>query len=413
MYLKDIKNKDKEIYKLILKEQKRQNTELELIASENYVFPEIMQAMGSILTNKYSEGYPKKRYYAGNEVIDEIEQLAIDRAKKIFGADHINIQPLSGAPANIAVFLAFLQYNDTILSLSLDQGGHLSHGHPINFSGKFFNVVNYNLNKKTEMLDMKEVRKLAKKHKPKLIIAGYSGYSREIPWQEFSEIAKEVNAYSMADISHTAGLIAAKQMHSPIPYFDVITTTTHKTLRGPRGAIIMCKKKYRKLIDKSVFPGVQGGPHDHINCAKAIAFGEVLKPEFTKYAKTVIKNASILCESLQNYGFRIISNGTDNHLMLIDMTNKEMTGKETEQTLSNIGISCNKNMIPFDPRTAFDPSGIRIGTPAITTRGMKGKEMKILAKIINDAIENKDNPKILNSLKNKVKNLAISFPVPS
>jgi glycine hydroxymethyltransferase len=408
----NLKNGDPSIYKLIQDEKNRQVSGLELIASENYVSVAVLEAMGSILTNKYSEGYPQKRYYAGNKIIDEIEELAINRAKKIFGAEYVNVQPLSGTPANMAVYFALLNPGDTVLGLSLDQGGHLSHGHPLNFSGKLYNIIPYHVDKKTELIDMKEVEKLAMKYKPKMIIAGFSAYPRSIDWKKFAQIAKKIGAISFADISHIAGLIAGKQLENPVPLFDVITTTTHKTLRGPRGAIIMSKEKYSKEINRAVFPGIQGGPHNHIDAAKAVCFGEALKPTFKSYAKKVIKNAKKLSRELEKYGFRLVTGGTDTHLILIDLTNKGITGKEAENILDMAGLSTNKNMIPYDTRKPLDPSGLRIGTAAATTRGMEEREMVNIAKWINDVIENRSDKKKIEEINKDIIRFCKKFPVP-
>jgi glycine hydroxymethyltransferase len=403
---------DPDIYRIIEGEKLRQRDEIELIASENYVSEGVLEAMGSILTNKYSEGYPGKRYYAGQEFIDQAENLAIERAKELFGAEHVNVQSLSGSPANAAVYFAFLKPNDKVLGLSLAHGGHLTHGHPINFSGQLFDFVQYELEKETGRIDMDKVREIALREKPKMIVAGFSAYSRDMDWKRFKEIADEVGAYTFADIAHVAGLIAGGQIESPVPYFDVVSTTTHKTLRGPRGAMIMCKKEYAKAIDRAVFPGMQGGPHDHINAAKAVAFLEALQPEFKVYSAQVIKNAQVLAEELIKFGFDIVSNGTDNHLLLIDMTSKNSTGKIAEKALESAGISCNKNMVPFDQRTPFDPSGIRIGTPAVTTRGMKEDEMRIIAKWMNDVCENPEDKSIQDRVREEVKTLCQNFPIP-
>ncbi|MCC7356585.1 MAG: serine hydroxymethyltransferase [Candidatus Doudnabacteria bacterium] len=408
-----IPQSDPQVYGAIEKESLRQKEGIELIASENYVSPAVLEAMGSILTNKYSEGYPGKRYYGGNEVIDEVETLAIDRAKELFGAEYVNVQPLSGSPANLAVYMALLQPGDTILGFSLDQGGHLSHGHPLNFSGKLYKIIPYHVNKETELIDMDEVEAIALREKPKMIIAGFSAYSRSLDWKRFKEIADKVGAYTFADIAHVAGLIAGKQLESPVPYFDVVATTTHKTLRGPRGAIIMCKEKFASAIDKAVFPGVQGGPHDHINAAKAVAFAEALKPEFQDYSQRVIKNAQAMAAALQQRGYRVISGGTDNHLMLVDVFgSKNITGKEAEHALETVGISINKNMIPFDTRKPLDPSGIRLGTPAVTTRNMTESDMEIIVELMDKAMMAKDNEVELVKIKEEVKLFALQFPVP-
>ncbi len=411
--MKVLQTQDPQLYTLIQEEAKRQKEGLELIASENYVSPAVLEALGSILTNKYSEGYPGKRYYGGNEVIDKVEELAIERAKKLFGAEHVNVQPLSGSPANLAVYFALLNPGDKVLGLSLDQGGHLSHGHPLNFSGRLFNIIPYFVDRKTEQIDMDEVEKLALREKPKMILAGFSAYSRNMDWKRFKEIADKIGAFTFADIAHIAGLIAGGQLASPVPYFDVVTTTTHKTLRGPRGAIIMCKEKFAKDIDRAIFPGTQGGPHDHMTAAKAVAFAEALKPTFKTYSAQVIKNARALVVSLQKRGYRIISGGTDNHLVLVDLFgSKQITGKEAEHILESVNISINKNMIPYDPRKPLDPSGIRLGTPALTTRGMKEKEIEKVADLIDRACMARDNKKELTKIKKDVTKLALQFPVP-
>lgn len=404
---------DPEIFSLLQKESVRQKEGLELIASENYVTPAVLEAMGSIFTNKYSEGYPGKRYYGGNEVIDGVEDLAISRVKELFGAEHVNVQPLSGSPANLAVYMALLQPGDAVLGFSLDQGGHLSHGHPLNFSGKLYRIIPYHVNKETERIDMDEVEAIALKEKPKMILAGFSAYSRSLDWQRFRKIADAVGAYLFADIAHIAGLIAGKQLESPVPYCDVVSTTTHKTLRGPRGAIIMSKQQFASAIDKAVFPGVQGGPHDHITAAKAVAFAEALKPEFQNYAQQVIVNAKALAEALQKKGYRIISGGTDNHLFLVDVFgSKGITGKEAEHALEQVGISINKNMIPYDPRKPLDPSGIRLGTPALTTRGMKEMDMQTVADLIDAALMGRGSADALLKIRDDVRTFALQFPVP-
>ena len=409
----NLKAQDKEIFATIEKENARQSEELEMIASENYVSSAVLEAMGSVLTNKYSEGYPGKRYYGGNQVIDEVENIAIERAKKLFGAEHVNVQPLSGSPANAAVYFAFLQPGDKVLGLRLDHGGHLSHGHPVNFSGLLYNFVQYGVDASTGFIDMKEVREIALREKPKMIVAGFSAYSREIDWQGFQDIANEIGAFTFADIAHIAGLVAAGVIGNPVPIFDVVSTTTHKTLRGPRGAIIMCKEKYAKQIDKAVFPGMQGGPHDHITAAKAVAFGEALKPEFKEYAKQVIINAQALSTELIKRGYRVISNGTDNHLIVVDMTSKGITGREAEEALNKAGISINRSTIPNDPNPPFKPSGIRLGTPALTTRGMKEKEILLIAEIIDQAVIGREDEVELLKLKKEVSKLCLSFPIPT
>ena len=407
-----IEKQDKELFSYMEQEALRQENEIELIASENYVSKAVLEANGSILTNKYSEGYPGKRYYAWQEFIDKVENLAIERAKALFGAEYVNVQPLSGSPANLAVMLALLNHGDTILGLNLDQWGHLSHGHPLNFSGKMYNIIPYGLDKETGIIDMDEVAKLAKQYTPKLIIAGFSAYSRSLDWARFREIADSVGAYLMADIAHIAGLVAGWVLENPVPYCDVVTTTTHKTLRWPRWAIIMSKQEFAPQIARAVFPGVQWGPHENLIAAKAVAFWEALQPEFKEYAKQVVQNAQILWKELQGYGFSIISGGTDNHLLLIDVFgSKGVTGKEAEIVLEQVGISCNKNMIPYDERKPLDPSGIRVGTPAVTTRWMKEEEMKQLAKIMNDAIEYRNDMAKIVELKNEVKTLCNRFPI--
>ena len=402
---------DPELWKYISEEETRQENEIELIASENYASAAVLEAMSTALANKYSEGYSGHRYYGGNQIIDNVEDLAIVRAKELFGAEHVNVQPLSGSPANAAVYMAFLEPGDKVLGLRLDHGGHLSHGHDVNFSGRLYNFVQYGINPETGIIDMEEVRRIALKEKPKMIVAGFSAYSREIDWQKFKEIADEVGAYTFADIAHIAGLVVAGIANSPVPYFDVVSTTTHKTLRGPRGAIIMCKEKYAKQIDRAVFPGMQGGPHDHITAAKAVAFKEALKPEFKEYAKQIIVNAKVLATELINKGYKIVSGGTDNHLMVVDLNNKGLTGKEAEIILEKIGISVSRSTIPNDPNPPLNPSGIRIGTPAVTTRGMKEAEMKILAELIDQALVNKDVETVLINLKQQVKNLCQKFPI--
>ena len=405
--------KDRAVFNVIAREEKRQKEELELIASENYVSLSVLEALGTVLTNKYSEGTVGHRYYGGNQIVDEIETLAVARLKKIFGAEHVNVQPLSGSPANAAVYMAFLKPGDKILGLKLDHGGHLSHGHPVNFSGMLYNFVQYEVDSKTGRIDMAAVRKLAKKEKPKMIVAGYSAYSREIDWKEFKKIADEVGAYTFADIAHTAGLIAAKLLDNPVPYFDVVTTTTHKTLRGPRGAVIMCQKKFAKLIDRAVFPGMQGGPHNHVTAAKAVAFGEVLSKDFKIYAKQIIKNSKVLAQEFLKKGYEIVSGGTDNHLFVLNLQNKNIGGHDAEVILEKVGISVSRSTIPDDPKSPMNPSGVRIGTPAATTRGMKEKEMKQIVSWIDEALQNRDSDKILARIKKEVKKMCLEFPIPT
>jgi len=406
-----LEKSDSEITRALENEKKRQMEGLELIASENYVSKAVLEAMGSIFTNKYSEGYPHKRYYGGNEFVDVIEDLAIERAKKLFGAEHVNVQPYSGSPANHAVFFALLELKDKFMGMSLAMGGHLTHGSAVNFSGKHYAAIPYGVSKEDERIDYDEIRKIALQEKPKLILSGYTAYPREIDFKEFKRIAEEVGAISFADISHISGLCSAGVHENPVPYFDVVSTTTHKTLRGPRGAMIMCKEALAQKIDKAVFPGLQGGPHDHINAAKAVAFGEALKPEFKEYAKQIVRNAKALGEELQAQGFRLVSGGTDNHLLLVDLTPKNITGKEAETLLDEAGIYCNKNMIPFDTRKPFDPSGIRLGTPALTTRGMKEKEMKEVGILIAKTIEHRSDETVKKKIRGEVIELCKGFVI--
>ncbi|MGE5425538.1 MAG: serine hydroxymethyltransferase [Bacillota bacterium] len=396
---------------IIRREGERQENELELIASENYASPAVRAALSSALTNKYSEGYPGKRYYGGNAIIDEMEELAISRLKKLFSAEHANVQPLSGSPANAAVYMAFLEPGDKVLGLRLDHGGHLSHGHKVNFSGRLYNFIQYGLDPKTGRIDMEEVRRIALAEKPKMIVAGFSAYSREIDWARFQEIADEIGAYTFADIAHIAGLIAGKQLANPVPLFDVVSTTTHKTLRGPRGAVIMCKEIYAKQVDRAVFPGMQGGPHDNVTAAKAVAFGEALKPEFQRYAKQVIDNARALVQALINKAYTVVSGGTDNHLFVIDLSSKGLAGKEAEIALEAVGISVSRSTVPDDPNPPMNPSGVRIGTPSVTTRGMKEADMYEIADIIDEAISNRNEPEKLAALKLRTRNLCRRYPV--
>ncbi len=380
--IKDLQQVDPEIADVILAELGRQRSNIELIASENFVSKAVMAAMGSPLTNKYAEGYPGKRYYGGCEKVDIAENLAIERAKELFGAEHANVQPHSGAQANMAVFFAVLNPGDTVMGMNLAHGGHLTHGSPVNMSGKQYNIVPYGVSEETGMIDYDEVRRIAHECKPKLIIAGASAYSRVIDFKFFSEVAKEVGAYLMVDMAHIAGLVAAGLHPSPVPYADFVTSTTHKTLRGPRGGLILCKAEHAKIINKAVFPGIQGGPLMHIIAAKAVCFKEALQPEFKQYAQQVIDNAQALAKGLINNGFDIVSGGTDNHLMLVDLRKLHVTGKELEHNLDEIGITCNKNAIPFDPEKPNTTSGIRLGTPAATTRGLKEADFTEIADII-------------------------------
>jgi len=401
---------DTKIYSAIEKEKQRQEQGLEMIPSENFVSPAVLEALGSILTNKYSEGYPGKRYYGGCEFIDDAETLAIERAKKLFKAEHVNVQPLSGAPANVAVYFALLKPGDTGLGMDLSHGGHLTHGHPVTYMAKIFNFIRYKTTSAGK-IDYKQIEILAKKHKPKIILVGYSAYSREINYKKIQIIADKVGAITMADIAHIAGLIAGGQMNNPVPIFDVVTTTTHKTLRGPRGGMIMCKKKWAKIIDKAVFPGFQGGPHENNIAAKAVAFKEALEPTFKTYAKQIMKNAKILEQEFKTRNYKICFNGTDNHLLLIDLNNKNLSGKEAQEALDKAGITVNKNMIPDDPRSPMDPSGIRLGTPALTSRGMREKEMKIIAGWIDQVIINRQNDKKLAEIKKQVVKMTKKFPL--
>ena len=399
---------DTKVMEIIENETKRQQTHIELIASENFVSKQVMEAMGSQLTNKYAEGYPGKRYYGGCEVVDLVEDLARDRLKELFGADHANVQPHSGSNANLGVYLSVLQPGDKVLGMNLSQGGHLTHGSPVNISGLYYNFVDYGVDNETEMIDYDAVREIAIKEKPKMIVAGASAYSREIDFKKFREIADEVGAYLMVDMAHIAGLVAVGLHQSPIPYADFVTTTTHKTLRGPRGGAILCKEEYAKIIDKAIFPGIQGGPLMHIIAAKAVAFGEALQDDFKGYQEQVVKNAKALAEGLLKNGFRIVSGGTDNHLILIDVKAKGLTGKKAEALLNDIGVATNKNTIPNETESPFITSGIRIGTPAMTTRGMKEDEMREIAEIIALALdENNEREPIIE----RVHALCERFPL--
>ena len=411
MNFEDLKETDREVYEFIGKEIDRQRNSLELIASENFVSKAVMQAQGSVLTNKYAEGYPKKRYYGGCGFIDDIEQTAIDRVKEIFKAEYANVQPHSGSQANMAIFYAFLKPGDTVLGMDLSHGGHLTHGSPVNFSGKYFNIVPYGVNKTTETIDYDELRKTALQNKPKMIIAGASAYPRIIDFKKFRDIADEAGCYLMVDMAHIAGLVAADLHPSPVPYADFVTTTTHKTLRGPRGGIILAKSKYEKELNSAIFPGIQGGPLEHIIAAKAVAFKEALSENFKNYQRQVVFNASALANTLKNNGFSLISGGTDNHLMLVDFRKSEMTGKQAEALLDEVGITVNKNKVPFDDRSPFVTSGIRIGTPAVTTRGMKEGEMIKIGELIIEVLQNPDDETIKNSIKKEVKLLCSKFPL--
>jgi len=414
---------DPEIYKIIKKERDRLSNGVELIPSENVVSVAVMQAMGSVLTNKYSEGYPHKRYYGGNEIIDMAEDLAIERAKKLFGCEHVNVQPYSGSPANQAVFFALLKLGDTFMGFDLSAGGHLTHGSPVNFSGKQYNCVAYNVDKDSELLDYDQIKKQAKKAKPKLIISGLTAYPRKIDFKAFQEICDDVNAYHMADIAHIAGLCATGVHENPVPLADVVTTTTHKTLRGPRGGMIMCKiedkfdkggkKNLAQKIDSAVFPGLQGGPHDHVNAAKAVAFKEDLQPDFKVYCKQIVRNAKALADTLMDEGLELVTGGTDNHLMVIKLVNKGLTGKgkEVQNALDEAGITVNKNSIPYEPGSPFNPSGIRLGTPAVTTRGFKESEMKVVGESIAKVIDNLNDKKTIESARKDILEICKEFPV--
>ncbi len=407
-----LKTIDPEIYEIIRHEVERQRNKLNLIASENYASRAVLQAQGSVMTNKYAEGYPGKRYYGGCEFVDMAENLAIERAKKLFGAEHINVQPHSGSQANMAVYLAMLKYGDTIMSMDLSHGGHLSHGSPVNFSGKLFNIVPYGVSKETKTIDYGSLMELAKKNKPKLIVSGASAYPRELDFKQFREIADEVGALLVADIAHIAGMVVAKIHCDPVPYADFVTTTTHKTLRGPRGGMIMCREEYAKEIDKSVFPGTQGGPLMHVIAAKAVAFKEAMSSDFIDYQTQIVKNAKKIANELAIRGNEIVSGGTDNHLMLVDLTPQNITGKDAEAKLGEAGIILNKNTIPFETRSPFITSGIRIGTPAATTRGMKEKEMVIIADAIDVTIKNMNDASRIKEVKRDILELCNHFPIP-
>ena len=409
MDFKNLVKVDEEIYSLVEKELEREQDGIELIASENFASEAVMEAMGSYLTNKYAEGYPAKRYYGGCQVVDEVEELARERAKKLFGAEHANVQPHSGSQANMAVYFTILQPGDTVLGMDLSHGGHLTHGSAVNFSGRLYNFVSYGVNKETEMIDYEQIRRLALEYKPKLIVAGASAYSRIIDFKKLKDICDEVGAYFMVDMAHIAGLVATGAHPSPVPYADFVTSTTHKTLRGPRGGLILCKEKYAKALDKNIFPGIQGGPLMHTIAAKAVCFKEALQPEFKEYINKVVKNCKVLAEELVKYDFKLVSNGSDNHLILVDLNNKDITGKDAEKLLDSIGITVNKNTVPNETKSPFVTSGIRIGTAAVTTRGFDEEDMKEVAALINDAIENKDEN--LSSLKNRVKALCSKHPL--
>lgn len=409
--MEHVKQADHEIFEAIQAEKKRQQEKIELIASENFVSEAVMEAMGSVLTNKYAEGYPGKRYYGGCEHVDVVENLARDRAKELFGAEHVNVQPHSGAQANMAVYFTALEPGDTVLGMNLSHGGHLTHGSPVNFSGKLYKFVDYGVDEETEQLDYDDVLAKAKEVKPKMIVAGASAYSREINFAKFREIADAVGAYLLVDMAHIAGLVAAGLHQNPVPYADFVTTTTHKTLRGPRGGMILCKEDYAKKIDKSVFPGMQGGPLMHVIAAKAVSFKEALSDDFKTYSKQIIKNARYLNEALSEEGVRVVSGGTDNHLLLLDVTPLNLTGKIAEKVLDNIGITTNKNTIPFDPESPFVTSGVRIGTAAVTTRGFGEAEMKEIAAIISLTLKDHEDEATLKEAEERVIALTAKFPL--
>lgn len=413
MNLKEVlQQSDPEIAKYVNGELNRQREKLELIASENIVSPAVLAAQGSVLTNKYAEGYPGKRYYGGCEFVDEVETLAIERAKKLFGAEYANVQPHSGAQANMAVFFALLQPGDTVMGMNLNDGGHLTHGSPVNMSGKYFKIVPYGVDKETETIDYDALEAQAKECKPKLIVAGASAYARTLDFPRLAEIAHGVGAYLMVDIAHIAGLVAAGEHPSPIPYADVVTTTTHKTLRGPRGGMILCRDaEFGKQFNKAVFPGIQGGPLMHVIAAKAVALGEALKPEFKEYAKQVVKNAAVLSKTLQEEGFRIVSGGTDNHLMLVDLTNKGITGKVAQTVLDEVNITANRNTIPFEPLSPFVTSGLRLGTPALTTRGFKEADLQEVGKIIALVLSDVENEEKKAEARKRVAALCKKYPL--
>ncbi len=421
--MQDISTADSDVFNAIKREHKRVEESVELIPSENFVSKAVLQAMGSIFTNKYSEGYPGKRYYGGNEFVDVIESLAIERAKKLFGAEHANVQPHSGSPANMAVFFALLNQGDTFMGLDLSAGGHLTHGSPVNFSGKQYKCVPYNVNKETELLDYDVIRKLARENKPRMIISGLTAYPRKIDFKAFQEIAEEVGAYHMSDIAHIAGLCCTGVHENPTPYADIVTTTTHKTLRGPRSGMILCKtndrldpqgkKNLAQKIDFAVFPGLQGGPHDHITAAKAVALKEAMQPEFKAYAQQIVKNSKALASTLMDNGLELVTGGTDNHLIVIKLVNKGLTGKgkEVQTALDEAGITTNKNTIPYEPASPFNPSGIRLGTPAVTTRGFKESEMKVIGESISKVIDHVNDKAMIAKVRQDIKEMCSHFPI--
>jgi glycine hydroxymethyltransferase len=407
----ELKAVDREIFDAIEMEKQRQQSNLEMIASENHTSVAVMEAMGSVMTNKYAEGYPAHRYYGGCQYVDIAESLAIERAKRLFGAEHANVQPHSGAQANMAVYFALLEPGDTVMGMDLSNGGHLTHGSPVNASGKLYHFISYGVNSETQRIDYDEVRALALKHKPKMIVAGASAYPRIIDFKRFSEIAREVGAYLFVDMAHIAGLVAAGFHPSPVPYADVVTTTTHKTLRGPRGGLILCREKYAKAIDKAVFPGMQGGPLMHVIAAKAVALKEALQPGFKTYAEQIVKNCHALSDELVKTGFNLVSGGSDNHLILIDVRNKGLTGKAAEKVLDTVHITVNKNTVPNETESPFVTSGIRLGTAALTTRGMKEEEMRIIAQVMADALSNPDDEAVTADCNKRIAALCKAFPL--
>ncbi|MFY3745977.1 serine hydroxymethyltransferase [Anaeromyxobacter sp. Red801] len=402
---------DPQIAKLIREETRRQAEGLELIASENFVSLAVLEALGSTLTNKYAEGYPGKRYYGGCEVVDQVEQLAIDRAKQLFGADHANVQPHAGSQANMAAYFALAKPGDTVLAMSLNFGGHLTHGSPVNFSGKLFKIVPYGLRQSDETIDMDEVARLAREHRPRILMVGASAYSRTLHFDRFAEIANEVGAAMVVDMAHIAGLVAAGLHPSPVPHSEIVTTTTHKTLRGPRGGMILCREAHAKTLNSQIFPGIQGGPLEHVIAAKAVAFGEALRPEFKEYQRRIVENAQVLAEGLKSAGLRLVSGGTDNHLMLVDLRPKKLTGKVAEEALGKAGITVNKNMIPWDPEKPMTTSGIRVGTPALSTRGMGPREMTLVAALIGRVLDAPADEQVLARVRGEVKDLCAHFPM--
>ena len=409
--MNDLRKVDPEIYNTIQNELRRQQENVELIASENIVSPAVLEAMGSVMTNKYAEGYPGARWYNGCEYVDEAERLAIERIKKLFGADHANVQPHSGSQANMAVYMSVLNHGDTILAMDLACGGHLTHGLKINFSGRTYNVASYKVDPKTEMLDYHAIEKLAIEFKPRMIVAGYSAYSRVLDFKRFREIADKVKAYLFVDMAHFAGLVAAGIHPSPVPYAEFVTSTTHKTLRGPRGGLILCRQEFAKKIDSAIFPGTQGGPLMHIIAAKAVAFHEALQPGFKEYQEQIVKNAKALAKAMEKRGFRIVSGGTDNHLFMVDLRPKNISGKDTATLLDGVKITVNKNLIPFDPQPPTVTSGIRVGTPAVTTRGMKEAEMDRIAELMDAAVVGRENPTALDKARAGVDELTKRFPI--